>query len=42
MKAGIVLENFLQRVGFDLRRKWVDKEMKIRNFKEKINWYHNL
>lgn len=42
LKAGIVLENFLQKARFDLRRKWVDEEMKVENFKEKINWYHNL
>lgn len=38
----MVLENFLQKVRFDSRRKWVDEEMKVGNFKEKINWYHNL
>lgn len=37
LKAGTVLENFLKGVKFDLRRKWIDEEMTVGNFKEKIN-----
>ena len=37
LKADTVLENFLEEVGLDLRRNWMDGEMKVGNFKEKIN-----
>ena len=36
MKTDIVLEDFLKEVRFDLRRKWIDEEMKVGNV-EKIN-----
>lgn len=37
MKTDIVLEDFLKEVRFDLRRKWIDEEMKVGNVEEKIN-----
>ena len=37
LKADTVLENFLKEVGLDLRRNWMDGEMKVGNFKEEIN-----
>ena len=37
MKIDIVLEDFLKEVRFDLRRKWIDEEMKVGNVEEKIN-----
>lgn len=42
LKSDVVLENFPKEMKFDLRRKWVDEEMKVGNVKEKINLHHSL